>query len=275
MIIMKKSLFLFISLFICMCLQSEFVFSQVQNEMIRIEGGTFLMGSPEDEFGRSMTDEEPQHRVTVKSFFIAKYPVTQAEYQAVTSVNPSQTKNPAHPVDSTNWFDAVNYCNRRSAAEGLTPAYTVNGAQVTWNREADGYRLPTEAEWEYACRAGTVSPFYSGNTMHGAGWFNENSFTTVNGFWSRHTHPVGQKEPNAWGLYDMHGNILEWCWDWMSPYTAEPKHDPIGPATGHRRIYRGGCFDSGSSQCRSAYRFGQTPYLGMFYMGFRIARNDF
>jgi len=268
---MKKSLCFFISLSLCIAVQTGF--TQVQNEMIRIEGGTFLMGSPEDEIGRNIIDEEPQHRVTVKSFYIAKFPVTQAEYQAVIGSNPSQTKGQDNPVDSTSWLDALKYCNKRSEVEGLTPVYTINGNQVTWNREANGYRLPTEAEWEYSCRAGTITPFYTGNTMDDAGWFRDNSVTIVDGYRSRHTFPVGKKEPNAWGLYDMHGNVLEWCWDWMSAYTSSHKIDPIGPATGQRRIYRGGCFDLISAQCRSAFRYGQHQNFRMFYVGFRVARN--
>jgi len=260
-------------LLVAAVLAFEAAYPQVQNPMIRIQGGTFLMGSPENEVGRNQTDEGPQHQVTVSTFYLAKYPVTQAEYEAIMGTNPSQTRGPNNPVDRVSWLMAVEYCNRRSIAEGLTPVYTINGANVTWNREANGYRLPTEAEWEFACRAGTTTPFYTGDNMDAAGWNRDNSVTVVDGFRSRSTFPVGQKLPNAWGLYDMHGNVLEWCWDWMANYTAEPKVDPIGPATGTRRIYRGGCFDFPASSCRSAYRFGNRPSFSMFYTGFRVARN--
>ena len=246
---------------------------QVINEMIQIEGGTFMMGSPANEPERNAADESPQHRVTVSSFMISKYPVTQAEYEAIMKINPSQNKGADLPVDSVSWNNAVDYCNRRSIAEELTPVYVINGNNVTWNREANGYRLPTEAEWEYACRAGTTTPFYTGAKMDDAGWYRDNSATMVNNSWSRRTFPVGQKLPNDWGLYDMHGNVLEWCWDWMSAYTPEPKTDPIGPASGQRRIYRGGCFDVVASWCRSAFRFGQHQNFRMFYIGFRAARN--
>ncbi|MCL2719979.1 MAG: formylglycine-generating enzyme family protein [Treponema sp.] len=249
-------------------------YSQVRNDMIRINGGTFLMGSPEDEGGRHQTDEGPQHQVTVSSFFMSKFPITQAEYEAIMGVNPSQHRGQDLPVDRVRWIDAVEYCNRRSIAEGLTPVYTIDGANVTWNREANGYRLPTEAEWEYACRAGTTTPYYSGASMDDAGWHRDNSFVTLEtGARLRTTYPVGQKLPNAWGLYDMHGNVLEWCWDWMSAYTPEPKNNPIGPATGSRRVYRGGSFDFQPAWCRSAYRFGQHQRFQMFYTGFRVARN--
>ena len=231
------------------------------------------MGSPEDEPGRHMTDESPQHRVTVNSFYLAKFPVTQAEYEEIMGVNPSHQnhRDPNKPVDQVTWFNAIEYCNKRSIAEGLTPVYTIQGTNVTWNREANGYRLATEAEWEYACRAGTQTPFYSGDNVDDAGWHRGNTRDPVT--LSRSTFPVGQKIPNAWGLYDMHGNVLEWCWDWMENYTAEPKVNPIGPANGTRRVYRGGCWDFPASQCRSAYRFGNRPTFRMFYVGFRVARN--
>jgi len=249
---------------------------QVENTMIRVQGGTFLMGSPENEPGRHMTDESPQHQVTVSPFFISRYPITQAEYLAVMGVNPSQHRNMMnHPVDFVSWNQAIEYCNRRSTAEGLTPVYTVEGTNVTWNRTANGYRLPTEAEWEYACRAGTTTPFHSGTSADEAGWHRGNSVVIENDYRSRRTFPVGQLAPNAWGIFDMHGNVLEWCWDWFAPYTAEPKVDPIGPASSPRggRVYRGGCFDFVPEWCRSAYRFGNRPTFRMFYTGFRVVRN--
>lgn len=249
----------------------QFAYSQVENSMVLIQGGSFLMGSPEDEPGRNPTDEGPQHKVTVNSFYMAKYQVTQAEYEAIMGVNPSQNKGPNHPVERVSWNDAVAYCNRRSIAEGLTPVYIIDGNNVTWNREANGYRLPTESEWEYACRAGTQTPFYSGTAMEDAGWFRDNTrdMVTLN----RSTFPVGQKQPNAWGLYDMHGNVLEWCWDFFAPYTASEKVNPTGPATGTHRVFRGGCFDYQSSWCRSAYRFRQHQRFTFFYNGFRVAKN--
>jgi len=266
----KKALTVIICVFL---LQSAY--AQVQNTLVRIQGGTFLMGSPDDEAGRNPTDEGPQHRVTVSSFYISKYPVTQAEYQAVMGANPSQFRGADLPADSVSWNNAVRYCNARSTAEGLTPVYTISGNNVTWNRQANGYRLLTEAEWEYACRAGTTTPFYSGASMDDAGWHQGNTGIIVNGVMDRSTRPVGQKQPNAWGLYDMHGNILEWCWDWMAPYTAEPKVDPIGASTGTRRIYKGGNWNMNANWCRSAYRFGQFQGMESHYVGFRVGRNDF
>ncbi|MCL2442024.1 MAG: formylglycine-generating enzyme family protein [Treponema sp.] len=266
-----------LSICIIFTLFVQSVHSQVRNEMIMIQGGTFTMGSPEGEPGKHMDHEGPQHQVTLSSFYIAKFPVTQAEYLEIMGVNPSYYSGPDFPVEQVTWNNAVDYCNRRSIAEGLTPVYTIDGNNVTWNRNANGYRLPTESEWEYACRAGTQTPFNIGNSMDDAGWHRDNALHPVT---RRSTFPVGQKRPNAWGLYDMHGNVLEWCWDWFAPYTPEPKVNPTGPATSYRtapytnrRVYRGGCWDFPSTQCRSAYRFGQHQNFRFFYNGFRVARN--
>jgi len=257
----------------------HFAYSQVKNELVLVQGGTFVMGSPEGEMGANPANESPVHTVTVKSFMIAKFPVTQAEYLDVVGSNPSINKGSLDmPVDNVSWNLAVDYCNKRSVKEGLTPVYTIEGNNVTWNKSANGYRLPTESEWEYACRAGTKSPFSSGDSMDDAGWYRDNSFIVLeNGARNRSTYPVGQKKVNAFGIYDMHGNVLEWCWDYFAPYTAEAKNDPAGPdkpMPGNTwRVYRGGCFDFIASQCRSGYRFRQHQNFRMFYMGFRIARN--
>jgi len=236
----------------------------IPDEMVLINGGTFLMGSPIDERGRS-NNEGPQRQITVSSFFIGKFPVTQAEYQEVTGTNPSTFKGQNLPVEEISWFDAVEFCNKRSILEGLTPAYIITGSNVQWIRDANGYRLPTEAEWEYACRADTQTPFYSGNSVNDAGWHSGNS--------GRRTNPVGEKQPNSWGLYDMHGNVLEWCWDWLGDYTGNSQTDPQGPSSGTSRVYRGGCWRFESHQLRSAYRFGNNPNLRTFFTGFRLVRN--
>ena len=252
-----KSAFLFLLLALNMGIYGQ------QNEMVQIPGGTFTMGSSANERGRS-NNEGPQHQVTVSPFCMEKYPVTQAEYQAVMGTNPSNFKGENLPVEQVNWFDAVEYCNKRSVSEGLTPAYTINGSNVSWNAEADGYRLPTEAEWEYACRAGTQTPFSIG-TVDEAGWHSGNS--------DNQTHPVGEKQPNPWGLYDMHGNVLEWCWDWLGNYSAGAQTDPQGAASGTNRVYRGGCWRFTAMQTRSAFRFGNHPYLRSHLVGFRLVRS--
>ena len=234
------------------------------NDMVLIYSGTFLMGSPSNEQGRS-ANEGPQCQVTVSSFYMGKYPVTQAEYQEIMGTNPSAFKGPDLPVEQVSWFDAIEYCNKQSIREGLTPVYTINGNDVIWDREANGYRLPTEAEWEYACRAGTQTPYYSGASVNDAGWYTGNS--------GGKTRPVGEKQPNPWGLYDMHGNVLEWCWDLLGKYTAEAQINPQGAMSGYERVYRGGSWRFEARQTRSAFRFGNHPYLKTFFLGFRIVRN--
>ena len=234
------------------------------DNMIRIYGGTFTMGSPPGERGRS-ANEGPQRQVTVSSFYMGRCPVTQAEFQEVMGTNPSHFIGPTLPVERVSWLDAIEYCNRRSIREGLTPVYTVVGTNVTWDRQANGYRLPTEAEWEFACRAGTQTPFHTGTTISDAGWHSGNS--------TGRTHPVGERQPNAWGLYDMHGNVLEWCWDWLASYPREAQIDPVGPPFGTNRVYRGGSWRFEPHQARSAFRHGNNPHVQIFILGFRVARN--
>ena len=236
----------------------------VFNYLVRIRGGTFAMGSPAGEQWRSV-NEGPQRQVTVSSFYIGRFPVTQAEFFDVMQTNPSHFLGPNLPVEQVSWLEAIEYCNRRSLIEGLTPVYSVHGNNVTWNRDANGYRLLTEAEWEFACRAGTQTPFNIGTSVDDAAWHSGNS--------KGRTHPVGEKLPNAWGLFDMHGNVLEWCWDWMADYPRAAQIDPQGPASGTMRVYRGGSWRFAPHQARSAFRFGNHPHLKIFLTGFRVARN--
>jgi formylglycine-generating enzyme required for sulfatase activity len=231
--------------------------------MVRIQGGAFMMGSPASEAGR-WDDEGPQHRVTVGSFYMGKYEVTQKEWVEVMGTNPSRFKGDNLPVDSVSWYMVIEYCNKRSIKEGLTPAYTVSGTTVTWNRNANGYRLPTEAEWEYACRAGTTTPYSSGSSVDAAGWSSGNSGGT--------THPVGTKQANPWGLYDMHGNVWEWCWDWYGDYGTAAQTDPTGAASGTYRVFRGGCWVDDAQYLRSAYRYSDSPSIRSSYLDFRLVR---
>jgi formylglycine-generating enzyme required for sulfatase activity len=244
---------------------------------VKINGGTFMMGSPASEVSRD--SDEVQHQVTVSNFFMGKYEVTQKEWVALMGTNPSDFKGDNLPVENVSWYDAVEYCNARSRKEGLTPAYTISGSgnnrTVTWNRNANGYRLPTEAEWEYACRVGTTTPFYTGNniTTNQANYdgdypYNRNAKGTYRG----KTTAVGSFAANAWGLYDLHGNVWEWCWDWYGGYSSNAQTDPVGASSGAYRVLRGGSWDGYGQVLRSAFRDYGTPSGRDNYLGFRLAR---
>ena len=240
----------------------------VNNSFVLINGGTFTMGSPASETGRN--DSEMQHRVTVSSFYMGRYEVTQADYEEVMGANPSQAKGFNLPVTHVSWFDAAEYCNRLSRREGLTPAYTISGNRdsraVTWNRNASGYRLPTEAEWEYACRAGTTTAYNTGAAINdNTGWHGTNSGDRM--------RPVGEKPANAWGLHDMHGNVWEWCWDWYGTYGTANQTDPEGASLGVGRVSRGGSWSASAARLRSAYRNSYTPAYRYGNLGFRLARS--
>ncbi|MDR3341919.1 MAG: SUMF1/EgtB/PvdO family nonheme iron enzyme [Treponema sp.] len=240
---------------------------------VRIQGGTFIMGSPASEVDRQ--SNEVQHQVTVRSFSLGKYEVTQKEYQAVMGTNPSNFKGDNLPVENVSWYDAVQYCNARSQRESLTPVYAINGETVTWNRNARGYRLPTEAEWEYACRAGTTTPFSTGNNIttnqanySGRGPYNNNAA----GIYREKMTAIGSFAANLWGLYDMHGNVWEWCWDWYGSYGSGSQTDPVGASSGTYRVRRGGGWSGNGQYLRSATRGGSTPSVRYGSLGFRLAR---
>jgi len=257
--------FLFLSIFIGVNV-SHLAAQTLQDGMVLINEGSFIMGSPVNEQGRA-SNESPQRQISLNPFYMGKYPVTQAEYEEIMGINPSNFKGSNLPVEQVSWFDAVEYCNKLSVKEGFTPVYIIDRNNVSWNFDANGYRLPTEAEWEYACRAGTQTPFSSGDSVNDAGWHSGNS--------GNKTRPVGEKLPNSWGLYDMHGNVLEWCWDWLGYYSGGAQTNPQGPSLGTDRTYRGGCWRFAAHQARSAYRFGNHPNLKTFFLGFRVVRNLF
>ena len=225
---------------------------QVPEDFLLITGGTFDMGSPESEAWRSA--DETQHSVTVSDFYMSAYEVTQQEYEFVMGENPSNFSGENLPVENISWLDAVAYCNARSEQEGLTPAYTVDGTSVSWDRSANGYRLPTEAEWEYACRAGTETPFNTETSISAEesnywgdypymiedNYFNQGNLETQPGVYRQTTVEVNSFSPNAFGLYNMHGNVGEWVWDYYGEYSTEAQTDPTGPQSGTRRVYRGG-----------------------------------
>lgn len=248
------------------------------DEFVFVKGGTFEMGSPASEVRREK--DEKRHQVTLRGFHMGAHEVTQKEYRELMGTEPSQFKGDDLPVENVTWHDAVAYCNARSLKEGLTPAYTVSGTgdarTVVWNREVDGYRLPTEAEWEYACRAGTETPFSTGGnvTVEQANYYGTYPYDGYpSGQYRSRTVPVGSFAPNPWGLYDMHGNVWEWCWDWYGAYADGAAIDPAGAASGSYRVNRGGGWNDFGRHLRSAYRAAYPPDNATFNLGFRLARN--
>jgi formylglycine-generating enzyme required for sulfatase activity len=239
--------------------------------MVLIPAGSFERGS---RHGRE--DEQPVHKVWVDSFLMDQHEVTQAEYeklgQSEAFPNPSHFKGTDLPVEQVTWPQAAVFCNARSRLEGLQPCYNLDTAACDF--EASGYRLPTEAEWEYACRAGSDTDYAFGNDprkLPDFAWFADNS--------GKKTHPVGQKKPNAWGLFDLHGNVAEWCQDIYDKdsYRVSNAKNPRGPAEGKEYVLRGGSWKSAAEALRSAYRLGETAgfsdaCLARDAIGFRCVR---
>ncbi|WP_405167795.1 formylglycine-generating enzyme family protein [Nocardia sp. NBC_01499] len=190
--------------------------------------------------------------VAVAPFQMAVFPVTQKQYEQVTGQQPSSSRGDRLPVDSVSWWDTLRFCNALSIEEGLTPAYRLDEENVEWDDSADGYRLPTEAEWEHACRAGSTGPRYG--ELDEIAWYRGNS--------KEHMHEVGGKRPNAWGLYDMLGNTWDWCWD---IYDAE--------IYGSYRVLRGGGWFDEHWSCRASVRRRSHPTLRLDDVGFRVARS--
>lgn len=257
----------------------------VPEGFLLITGDTFNMGSPDSEAWRSA--DETQHTVTVSDFYMSAYEVTQQEYESVMGENPSSFSGENLPVESISWLDAVAYCNARSEQEGLTPVYTIDGTSVSWDRSVNGYRLPTEAEWEYACRAGTTTPFNTETSISAEesnywgdypymiedNYFNQGNLETQPGVYRQTTVEVNSFSPNAWGLYNMHGNVGEWVWDYYGEYSTEAQTDPTGPETGTRRVYRGGGWSDFAKNLRSAYRAAMPQENSNYNIGLRLVRN--
>jgi formylglycine-generating enzyme required for sulfatase activity len=228
-------------------------------KLVLVPKGTFMMGSPESDVNRQKN--ETQHEVTIsKGYYLGVYEVTQAQYEKVIGKNPSLyqgvivgNENADLPVENVSWHDAVEFCKKLSDLPEEKKAGRV-------------YRLPTEAQWEYACRAGSKTA-YSFDDEEGLlpeyGWFDRNS--------SDRTHTVGLLEPNAWGLYDMHGNVWEWCSDWYGEYPKGAVRNPTGPKVGSDRVCRGGSWDFEAANCRSAFRNWNYPSLRLDYYGLRVA----
>jgi formylglycine-generating enzyme required for sulfatase activity len=235
--------------------------------MVLLPAGEFIMGDNNGD-----ADEKPAHKVEVSSFYMDTHELAQKSYEALTQQNPSKSKAPDQPVEQVDWYHAVLYCNLRSLKEGLKPCY--DPKTLACDFSADGYRLPTEAEWEYACRAGTQEKYSFGSDpakLKTCAWFKANA--------SQAPHPVGQKTPNPWGLYDMHGNVAEWCQDVYSEtsYQQTDSKDPRGPSTGDKRVLRGGSWRASEDGCRSSARNSETPRFadacfGSDAYGFRCVR---
>ena len=233
----------------------------VSLEMVWIAPGTFQMGSPESEAGREAV-EGPRHRVRIRDgFYLGRYEITQAQWEAVMGTRPWADQSyvvadPRNPATHVSWDDAQDFVARLN--EGV---------------EGAPYRLPTEAEWEYACRAGTTTPWYSGDDeadLAAHAWYSVTAWQTD----EQYAHTVGSKLTNPWGLYDMHGNVLEWTLDYWSDagYPATSQTDPRGPETGVNRVYRGGSIRNSALRMRSATRYHNVPSFRHGFVGLRILR---
>ena len=245
--------------------------------MVYIAGGTFTMGTPGAEPQRE--SDEVQHQVTLSPFWISKYEVTQKEYTDVTGINPSNFKGDNLPVDSVNWYEAVEYCNNLSKKHNLAPYYKIDKTASDGNNlngddvlkytvtilGGSGFRLATESEWEFACRAGTTTAYSYGNMIDG-------TMANFTGAARNTTTAAGSFKPNAWGICDMHGNVWEWCWDWYGPYEGAVK-DSTGAVSGSFRTMRGGSWNNLPVLLRSGRRTHLAPNSNGFYAGFRVARS--
>ena len=232
--------------------------------MQRIRAGAYWIGAKNND-RTAYQNERPRHEVRLRTFDISAFPVTQVLYKSVVGSNPSNFSIPEAPIDNVSWFEAVLFCNKLSIIEGLEPAYNIHeNGHVEWNHVANGYRLPTESEWEVAAKGG-VDLLYSGsNAIEDVGWISTNSNKSI--------HPVGQKLPNKWGIYDMSGNVWEWCWDWFGDYFPASNVNPKGPDNGESRVLRGGSCYSLPRYARSTNRARSNPVHCDNYFGFRVAR---
>lgn len=242
--------------------------SALRPEMRRLPPGKFMMGSPETEEGRF--SNEMQHEVEIKTpFAISVTEVTQGQYVAVMGENPSEFEGEdARPVENVSWLDAVKYCNRLSEREKRTPCYQIEGDEVKWPEglRCRGYRLPTEAEWEYAARADGTTAYAGSADVNEVAWYEANAEKTP--------HPVGSKRGNAWGLHDFSGNVWEWVWDrYAEDYEGLPRVDPTGPESFSIRVNRGGSWAGGARGVRVAIRSYDDPGHGLGHVGFRLSRS--
>jgi len=309
---MKKIIILFMSIITIINAQSMETRSieQLKDNMIYVEGGTYTMG---DVWGDGKDDETPTHEVKVNSFYMSKYEVTHAKYieflnrkgvSSDGSYNGNElidmdyegcaishdnsfyfegnqyAQDKQCPVINVTWYGAVEYCNWRSKQDGLTKAYTISSGSVECDWDANGYRLPTEAEWEYAARSGGQdnrkwSGTNSKSELGDYAWYYLSADTDGNGKGDK-TFPVGTKKPNELGLYDMSGNVYEWCWDWYDSgyYSESPLDNPTGPSSGSYRVLRGGSWRGIANFSRTAYRSNYLPSGTHNYHSFRLLRTE-
>ena len=260
-----KKILLFLALLVFVtvagyCENEMFVIKEINLKLVKCPAGSFMMGSQKNELGHG--SDEILHKVTLsKPFYIGIYEVTQNQYKAIEKNNPSFFKGDNKPVEQICWDDAKDFCKKLNIRyKNLLPKGYV-------------FDLPTEAQWEYACRAGTTNALNNGKNLTIAdgtcpnldevAWYSKNS--------EKSSHIVGQKKPNAWGIYDMHGNVGEWCRDWCMDYTDKELVDPFGITPDSSRVNRGGGWFDIPARCRSAFRCGDEPDIGYKYLGFRVA----
>ena len=276
---MRKILILFIVIIISCSTNA----TQLGVEEVLVQGGTFRMGSNylvgKGDWENTIAESEtPIHTVTLESYYISKYEVNQFLYKKIMETNPSYRKGDELPVVSVTWYDAVTFCNLLSEKKNLQEVYSINGTQVTMDITQNGYRLPTEAEWEYAARSrGRDDREWSGtNTKSKLGKY---AWYSINSYFKGKNHPnyginkVGTKYSNDIGIFDMSGNVWEWCWDWHNDYSINDQTNPIGPQSGDYRVIRGGGWSNIERQCRTACRPAHPPSSSMESISFRFARN--
>ncbi|MEZ4773257.1 MAG: formylglycine-generating enzyme family protein [Bacteroidia bacterium] len=268
-------------------IHQEKLVNGVSFNMVFVEGDKFIMGDDEGDYG-SIWEPKPAHEVELGSFYIGQYPVTQVLWESVMGDNPSYFKGYDRPVERVHWYDSVEFCNRLSERCGLEPVYQIDKTVKDPNNQsslgdlkwlvirktgANGYRLPTEAEWEYAARGciyRSENEYAGSARLENVGWFRENSHGE--------TQPVGLLTPNELGLYDMSGNVWEWCEDWFDEnyyrecYQTAVVSNPKGPEKGRYRVLRGGSWDGGESVCRVAFRLNGLPDDRYSFFGFRLSR---
>ena len=235
-----------------------FTVSGVTFKMVQVKGGTFTMGCTSEQGGYCGGDEKPSHSVTLTDYWIGETEVTQALWQAVMGSNPSYFKGENRPVENVSWDACQQFIQKLNQLTGRT------------------FSLPTEAQWEYAARGGNKKSGYKyagGNTIGEVAWYNENSYDKGSGSPDYGTHPVKRKNPNALGLYDMSGNVWEWCSDWYSSdyYSVSPSSNPQGPSSGLDRVLRGGSWGTGAGYCRVSYRYNGVPFHRDSSRGFRLS----